>query len=245
MGERHSDDGPPGRRRARPVGAVPGPRSADQDPALEERFGTALRPGGAGLGPEAERRAVAAFRVARDTGAHRARTRCRDDWRPGASRRARFSVKATLSVFLASVTLGGLAVAAIASAGSPAYDGEPGRRTPHPTTEPHERPASRPAPPAPRPATSPGATRPAPVSPAPTGPAASGSAAARTRPDRPATATDTLAHCRAYEQVEGRGKALDATAWQRLVAAAGGADKVAAYCAAQPPPPTEKPAPPK
>ncbi|MGW2856972.1 hypothetical protein ACWDAZ_35330, partial [Streptomyces sp. NPDC001215] len=49
----------------------------------------------------------------------------------------------------------------------------------------------------------------------------------------PATAKDTEAHCRAYEHVKNRGKALDATAWQRLVAAAGGTDKVAAYCAEQ------------
>ncbi|MER5603989.1 hypothetical protein [Streptomyces sp. NPDC002265] len=50
---------------------------------------------------------------------------------------------------------------------------------------------------------------------------------------RPATAKDTKAHCRAYEQVKDRGKALEATAWQRLVAAAGGTDNVAAYCADQ------------
>ncbi|MER5821786.1 hypothetical protein ABT086_05725, partial [Streptomyces mirabilis] len=50
---------------------------------------------------------------------------------------------------------------------------------------------------------------------------------------RPATAQDTEAHCRAYEQVKDRGKALDARAWQRLVAAAGGKDKVAAYCSEQ------------
>ncbi|MFJ8788146.1 hypothetical protein [Streptomyces sp. NPDC102462] len=261
MGERHSDDGPPGRRRARPGGAVPGPRPADPDPALQARFGTALRPDGAGLDPEAERRAVAAFRAARDTGAHRARTRCRDDWRAGGTRRARFSVKATLSVFLASVALGGLAVAAIASAGSPAHHGDPGRSTPPPTTQTRERPGSGPAPSAPRPATSPGVTGPAPASPAPASPAPTtrtpaspapadpadtGSAAARTRPGRPAAAKDTLANCRAYEQVTDRGKALDATAWQRLVTAAGGADKVAAYCAAHPstaPTPTEDPAP--
>ncbi|MFE0509868.1 hypothetical protein [Streptomyces sp. NPDC058964] len=40
----------------------------------------------------------------------------------------------------------------------------------------------------------------------------------------------TEAHCRAYAQTKDRGKALDATAWQRLVAAAGGKDEVAAYC---------------
>lgn len=256
MGERHSDDGPPGRRRARHGGAVPGPWPADPDPALQTRFGTALRPDGAGLDPEAERRAVAAFRAARDTGAHRARTRRRDDWRAGGTRRARFSVKASLSAFLASVALGGLAVAAIASAGSPAHPGDPGRGTPPPTAQTRERPGSGPATSAPRPATSPGAAGPAattpaptsrtPATPAPADPAATGSAAARTRPDRPAAARDTLANCRAYEQVTDRGRALDATAWQRLVTAAGGADKVAAYCAAHPstaPTPTEDPAP--
>ncbi|MEU1305788.1 hypothetical protein [Streptomyces shenzhenensis] len=227
MGERHSDDGPPGRRRAHPGGPVPGPRPADPGTALEARFGTALRPDGAGLDPAAERRAVAAFRAARDTGADRARTRRRDDWRPRASRRARFSVTASLSAFLASVTLGGLAVAAIASAGAPAHRGDE-QPAPHPTADTSERPASVPAPEpsGPRPATSQ-----APVSPAPTDPAATESAAVHARPDRPATAKDTLAHCRAYEQVKDRGKALNSAAWQRLVTAAGGAEKVAAYCA--------------
>ena len=49
----------------------------------------------------------------------------------------------------------------------------------------------------------------------------------------PTTAQDTEAKCRAYDQVGGNGKALDSTAWQRLVTAAGGADRVAAYCAEQ------------
>ncbi|MCT7357302.1 hypothetical protein N4P33_34955, partial [Streptomyces sp. 15-116A] len=49
--------------------------------------------------------------------------------------------------------------------------------------------------------------------------------------DRPAGAQDTEAHCRAYEQVAGRGKALDATAWQRLTEAAGGEENIDAYCA--------------
>ncbi|MEU6656566.1 hypothetical protein ABZ904_46445 [Streptomyces sp. NPDC046900] len=53
------------------------------------------------------------------------------------------------------------------------------------------------------------------------------------RAKRPATAKDTEAHCRAYEQVKDRGKALKATVWQRLAAAAGGKDKVAAYCTDQ------------
>ncbi len=42
---------------------------------------------------EAERRALEAFRVARDAGAHRARTRRRDDWRPRARRRGARSWK--------------------------------------------------------------------------------------------------------------------------------------------------------
>ncbi|MCZ0987347.1 hypothetical protein O1M54_19755 [Streptomyces diastatochromogenes] len=54
-----------------------------------------------------------------------------------------------------------------------------------------------------------------------------------TRPGHPATAKDTLAHCRAYEQIKDRGKALEATAWQRLVTAAGGEENVAAYCSEQ------------
>ncbi|OUC93914.1 hypothetical protein CA983_35740, partial [Streptomyces swartbergensis] len=46
-------------------------------------------------------------------------------------------------------------------------------------------------------------------------------------------AQDTEARCRAYEQVDGRGKAMDATAWKRLVEAAGGARNVTEYCAEQ------------
>jgi hypothetical protein len=50
-------------------------------------------------------------------------------------------------------------------------------------------------------------------------------------PPIPATAKDTEAHCRAYERTKGRGHALDATAWQRLVHAAGGERQVPGYCA--------------
>ena len=52
---------------------------------FEERFGAALRVYDAD--PEAERRAVAAFRGARAAGARPSRTRPRDDWRPTARRR--------------------------------------------------------------------------------------------------------------------------------------------------------------
>ncbi|MEU7413297.1 hypothetical protein AB0B40_28940, partial [Streptomyces sp. NPDC042638] len=83
MGERHSGDGSSGGRSAHPGGTVAAPGPADALHGLrglETRFGTALR--AAGVDPEAERSAVAAFRAARDAGTHDARTRARDDWRP-------------------------------------------------------------------------------------------------------------------------------------------------------------------
>ncbi|SBT95606.1 hypothetical protein GA0115233_114812, partial [Streptomyces sp. DI166] len=49
--------------------------------------------------------------------------------------------------------------------------------------------------------------------------------------DRPDTAKDTEAHCRAYPRVSGSGRALESAAWKRLTEAAGGADKVETYCA--------------
>ncbi|MFI9807798.1 hypothetical protein ACIHEJ_26120 [Streptomyces sp. NPDC052301] len=225
MGEQHSGGGLPGRPHAHPGGTasvtVSAPdrtgTDADRTPTagltdlseLEVRFGAALRADG--VDPEAERRALAAFRTAREAGAHRARTRSRDDWRPAAPRR---SLKVTLSVALASLTLGGVAVAAIGSAGS----GTHGRRdTPRPR---------HPSPSAPhRPATGPGTTA--------GGTPEGGSRAAAAHPAHPGTAQDTVAHCRTYARAGDRGGALDATAWQRLVAAAGGTDKVASYCAAQ------------
>ncbi|MFI1365910.1 hypothetical protein [Streptomyces griseochromogenes] len=204
MGERHSGDGLPGRRRGHSGGTVLGPGPAGGDAAFEARCaGTTRRTPSP---PEAAQRALTAFRAARDCGAHRARTRRRDDWRPREPRRARFLPKTTLSVFLASVTLGGVAFAAIGSAGPAGHRDGDGRRA---------RPsASAPA----RSAAQPHGT-------------ASGTPSARS--DHPATAQDTLAHCHAYERVRGRGKALDATAWQRLVTAAGGEKNVTAYCAGQ------------
>ncbi|MGW0375504.1 hypothetical protein ACWDZW_42985, partial [Streptomyces coeruleorubidus] len=61
----------------------------------------------------------------------------------------------------------------------------------------------------------------------------SGRADAEPCAERPAPARDTEARCRAYEQVDGRGKAMEATAWKRLVEAAGGERNVTAYCAEQ------------
>ncbi|MEU7054702.1 hypothetical protein [Streptomyces sp. NPDC046197] len=169
---------------------------------LETVLAAALR--GGDPGPEDEQRALAAFRAARSAGAHRARTRRRDDWRLPAERRTGRSVKMTFGVVFASLTLGGVAVAAIGSAGSSTGGSDAGRGT-KPSAVAPDRPA--------------GATSSASSGFEPT----VGSARAR----------DTEAHCRAHEQVKDHGKALDATAWQRLVAAAGGQDKVAAYCSEQ------------
>lgn len=204
MGERLSGGGVPDRRRAHPGGAASGPRDVCDAASLETALAAAMR--GGALDPEAEQRALAAFRAARGTDAHRARTRRRDDWRVPAERRARRPVKMTFGVVFASLTLGGVAVAGIGSAGS-SSDGTGARETTHPSATASDRPGEG-------------------------TPSASSPGTAPT--DGPARAQDTEAHCRAYEQVEGRGKALDARAWQQLVAAAGGKDKVAAYCAEQP-----------
>jgi hypothetical protein len=198
-----SGDGFPGPRRAHPGGVVSGPWDVRDAAALETVLAAALR--GGDLDPEAEQRAVAAFRTARGAGAHRPRTRRRDDWRPAAERRAGRSVKMTFGVVFASLTLGGVAVAAIGSAGSSTDGAGTGRGT-APSAVAPDRPGSG---------------------------TSSASSGGHGPTDRPATAKDTEAHCRAYEQVKDRGKALDATAWQRLVAAAGGEDKVAAYCSEQ------------
>ncbi|MYS92454.1 MULTISPECIES: hypothetical protein [Streptomyces] len=232
MGE-HQSGGVPGRRRVHPGDSAYGHRAArDADGRWPGHRGTAGC-GSPGLGTrhvldeaeleallvaalirdridaEAEQRAVAAFLAARDAGAHRARTRRRDDWRPRERRHPGRSLKATLSVLLASLTLGGVAVAAIGSVGS--TDGADDRGRPPASTR------------------APGASAGEPTG-TPSG-VATGSASAR--PDRPAPSRDTEAHCRAYEEVDGRGKAMDATAWKRLVEAAGGERKVTAYCAEQ------------
>jgi hypothetical protein len=158
--------------------------------------------------PEAEGRVLAAFRAARDEGAHGvARTRRRDDWRPEGERSRRWSVRAALVALTASVTLGGVAVAAIGTGGGARDDND-------------ERGRTRPSSSAPDTATT----------------AAPGSSApghADGPSDRPSSAQDTEAQCRAYESVKDRGQVLDSAAWQRLVEAAGGEKDVEAYCARQ------------
>ncbi|WP_431998742.1 hypothetical protein [Streptomyces fungicidicus] len=201
MGERQNDGGPGGRRRVHPEGAPPG-RVADAA-GLEALLAAALIR--EGVDAVAEQRAVAAFLAARASGARGARTRRRDDWRPR-RRLGGHSLKATLTALVAGLTLSGVAVAGIGVTDSfPDRPREDVGRTETP---------------------SPGTTGPA--AGVPTGPPES----APGKPDRSSgTAKDTEAHCRAYERVQGRGKALDSTAWKRLTEAAGGAANVAAYCA--------------
>ncbi|MFI1922975.1 hypothetical protein [Streptomyces sp. NPDC020377] len=203
MGERLNDGAGHSRRRTHPLDAAAPPLEALLVEALSSR---ALRGPGDG-----ERRAVAAFRAARDAGAHKARTRRRDDWRPRARRHTARSLRATLSVLVAGLTLGGVAFAAVGSSPDGVAGGG-GRPGPAATTT------------ATASATASGAAGTVSVSPRPP--------AAATDRDRPVSAEDTDAHCRAYEKVLGRGQATDSTAWQRLVTAAGGAENVVAYCEA-------------
>ncbi|MFJ6901570.1 hypothetical protein [Streptomyces hokutonensis] len=203
MGERLSGDRVPGRQHVHPGDASSDPWDERDTAGLEATLDVVIRD--RDLDPEAEQRALVAFRTTRNPGTHRARTRRRDDWRLPAKRRAGRPVKTTFGVVFASLALGGVAVAAIGSAGSSTDGAGTGRATEHPSVAP-ERPGSA-------------------ASSAPTG------------TDRPTNgsspAQNTEAHCRAYEQVKDRGKALEATAWQQLVAAAGGSDKVAVYCSEQ------------
>ncbi|WP_405869804.1 MULTISPECIES: hypothetical protein [unclassified Streptomyces] len=199
MGDRQSEGSAPGRRRVHPGGTLPGSEDGSAGSALESLFAGAMRSDA--LDADAEQRAVAAFLAAREAGAHSTRTRRRDDWRPREHGRARRSLRATLTLSLAGLTLGGVAYATIGSGGGSSDDGHVARQRSH-----------------------------APVVPSAT---ASRTPGASATPDRPVTAKDTEAHCRAYEKVDGHGNALDSTAWQRLIAAAGGEGKVTAYCAEQ------------
>ncbi|MFF1281861.1 hypothetical protein [Streptomyces sp. NPDC058299] len=228
MGERHSGEWLPGRGSAHPrAGAtVSAPERTDAprpDPGFETWFAAALRPDA--VDPEAERSAVAAFRAARVAGAHGARTRARDDWRPGRPHRTRRSLRTTLSLALASLTLGGVAVAAIGSGASGTHAGRDAPRPAHPSPAAPRTPAAS--------GVSADGSANGSADESAAGRAHAGSGDPATPPGHPATARDTLAHCRAYAQAGKRGGALSATAWQRLVTAAGGPGKVAAYCAAR------------
>ncbi|MFG3129286.1 hypothetical protein ACGFZU_16485 [Streptomyces tendae] len=220
MGARHeAGDG-------RDTGPRPAPGGV---PGTEALLASALRAQNADT--EGERRALAAFRAARDAEpARAARTRRRDDWRPRDGRHPGRTLKTALSVLLASLTLGGVAYAAMGGGGSAADDGGPDRTRPPAASDAPARPVATP------PGTRPGPGTPAPAT-TPPGASASPEASAPSRgstpPDHPGVGRDTEAQCRAYERLAGKGKALDAAAWQRLVAAAGGAERVETYCTEQ------------
>ncbi len=236
MGERQSDGGRAGRRRVRPersvcpVGvpaaagraapvSVEGP--AGDTARLEALLVAALVRDGVDAG--AEQRAVAAFVAAREAGAHGARTRRRDDWRASRRRFGGRSLRATLGALVAGCALSGVAWAGIQAAGTPG-----GGRSED--TGPTRTPSASSAPAVPDVSGTSGAGE------AP-GVSASASAAESARDGArhgsgPAEAAgDVEAQCRAYERAAGRGRAPDAPVWERLVAAAGGAGRVDAYCA--------------
>ncbi|MCX4669444.1 hypothetical protein OG453_22650 [Streptomyces sp. NBC_01381] len=86
--------------------------------ALDALLADAVRVGD--VDPDSQGRAVTAFRSARDAGAHRTRTRRRDDWRPRVRRRALGSLRAAVGAVLASLLLGGVAIASIGTSGQDA-----------------------------------------------------------------------------------------------------------------------------
>ncbi|MFF4347479.1 hypothetical protein [Streptomyces sp. NPDC001530] len=178
----------------------------DDASALErtaERIGEALRQ--QPVDDTAEQAAVAAFRSARTAGDRAVRTRRRDDWRPR-TQKQRWARGGAVAV-VTSALLGGIAFASIRATDTQQHS-TPDPGTSHSTRRPPAHP------------------------PGEQGSLSAGpSTAPTTRAQHPDTAKDVEAHCRAYEKVENRGHALNATAWQRLVQAAGGEEHVAAYCA--------------
>ncbi|MEW2398604.1 hypothetical protein [Streptomyces sp. NPDC046862] len=211
MDGQQGDSGPSRRHFVRPGADAPEDLRMEASPVAVDVLLAAVR--SHDVDSEREARAVAAFRAAREQGAHRAsRTRRGDDWRPRGEQRAGRSLRTTLAALLASLTLGGVAVAAIGVSSDGDSDGQ-GRggsssgapERPGATSSDSAGSSSAPAP---------GAS--------PSGPSG-----------HPSQARDTEAHCRAYEKVKDSGKALDATAWQRLIDAAGGEANVDAYCARQ------------
>ncbi|MFF0061156.1 hypothetical protein ACFYRC_06340 [Streptomyces sp. NPDC005279] len=113
-------------------------------PTLDELLAAAARP--APAAPEAEERAVAAFRTARDEGAPTAPTRHMDDWRTVAPRFRTGWIKVGLGTLVAGLALGGVAMAAGA--------------IPAPFGDTREKPGPRPGASSPQGMESPGPARP-------------------------------------------------------------------------------------
>jgi hypothetical protein len=109
------------------------------DPTLEALLAAAVRVDS--LDPGAQDRALAAFRAARQTGAHGARTRRRDDWRPRDRRRFGRSLRAMPAALVTSAALGGVAIASIGSVGTSGDDSD----VPRPSKSTSDRPVGDPA----------------------------------------------------------------------------------------------------
>lgn len=168
----------------------------------------------ADLDPAREAAAVAAFRAARDEGALTAGGRDRgraDDWRPGGLRHLARSAKAVTGALIATVALGGVAVAAAVGALPIPFGG--GASGPAPV---HSGSGARPGSTGPGPsasASAPDRERPA-----------GGASRGVTSPTPSASATrDDTELCRAY--------AADGSGYRRLRRAAGGGRRqVRRYC---------------
>lgn len=172
-----------------------------------ERIGEALRQP---VNDSAEQAALAAFRSARTSSDAAPRTRRRDDWRPR-TRKQRWARGGALTL-VSSTLLGGIAFASIGVVDSGQRQAPEAACLPQHVTAVHAH------------SHAPRARR-------------TGCSFHRVRhgtpasPSYPGKAKAVEKHCRSYEKVKGRGHALNATAWQRLVQAAGGEQHVAAYCA--------------
>ncbi|MFE4921454.1 hypothetical protein [Streptomyces sp. NPDC056661] len=171
-------------------------------------------------GPVAEQLALDAFRTARDEGAHAPvsalRRRRRDDWRPIERWHGVRSIRAVVAGLAAVMALGGVAMAA-GSGTMPGPFGDGGHERPHPAHPSNGEPA--------KPGGSRGSTPTPRAERTQQGPTATGRASSH--PDQ---AQDDTALCRAYRHVQDSGKATDATAFDRLASAAGGASAVPDYC---------------
>ncbi|MGW4229836.1 hypothetical protein ACWEF9_11230 [Streptomyces sp. NPDC004980] len=196
---------------------------APQTPELAALLAAAQRAGA--LDADDELRATAAFLAARDEGAHASvspwRRRRRHDWRPVRRRGGVRSVRVMLGGFVAAATLGGVAVAT-GSGAIPTPFGDGGQKAPDAVQHTQVHP------------TVPGGR--------PSGEAwADGGGSAKGATDTPGgarptggpgRARDEAELCRVYVRDRGNGKAADATAFERLEAAAGEASEsaVAEYC---------------
>ena len=223
-------------RRAREAAEREVPARADTD--------AAGRASGALAHRAAEEGARAAFRAAREAGLHTSMpTRRRDDWSPAAAPRCPGSaLRAVVAGLLASLTLGGVA---LATGGLPAGFLDPPAAPRSADSATHER------------ASGPAGTE--------TGRPGPSDLGTPFRPDRhpvppPAENREALCHAvglgrekngqpgrgdgkadrnggggtDAEAKGKGRDETLESTAWRRLATAAGGDDRVAAYCHREP-----------